>query len=105
MTARRAADQTGLCHSHGDTAGAMSVSAPSTFTAAFDGMRFPVHRAHSAYCHRCPVGLTRATCNIECAESLENILAERGDQIAAVIVEPLLQGAGGSMDLRTIALP
>ena len=80
---------------HGDTAGAMSVSAPSTFTAAFDGMRFPVHRAHSAYCHRCPVGLTRATCNIECAESLENILAERGDQIAAVIVEPLLQGAGG----------
>jgi adenosylmethionine-8-amino-7-oxononanoate aminotransferase len=80
---------------HGDTAGAMSVSAPSTFTAAFDGMRFPVHRAHSAYCHRCPVGLTRATCNIECAESLENILAERGDQTAAVIVEPLLQGAGG----------
>jgi adenosylmethionine---8-amino-7-oxononanoate aminotransferase len=80
---------------HGDTAGAMSVSAASTFTAAFDNMRFPVHRAHAAYCHRCPVGLTRATCKIECAESLENILNERGDQIAAVIVEPLLQGAAG----------
>ncbi len=80
---------------HGDTAGAMSVSAASTFTAAFDAMRFPVHRAHSAYCYRCPVDLTRATCKIECAQSLESILSARADRIAAVIVEPLLQGAGG----------
>jgi adenosylmethionine---8-amino-7-oxononanoate aminotransferase len=80
---------------HGDTAGAMSVSDDSPFTAAFAGMRFPVHRVHSAYCYRCPVGLKRETCNIECADSLEKLLVERGDKIAAVIVEPLLQGAGG----------
>jgi adenosylmethionine-8-amino-7-oxononanoate aminotransferase len=80
---------------HGDTAGAMSVSDDSPFTAAFAGMRFPVHRAHSAYCYRCPVGLKRETCNIECADSLEKLLQERGDRIATVIVEPLLQGAGG----------
>jgi adenosylmethionine-8-amino-7-oxononanoate aminotransferase len=58
-------------------------------------MRYPVHRVHSAYCYRCPVGLKRETCHIECAQQLEQLLAERGDQIAAVIVEPLLQGAGG----------
>lgn len=80
---------------HGDTAGAMSVSDDSPFTAAFAGMRFPVHRAHSAYCYRCPVGLKRESCHIECADSLEKLLQERGEQIAAVIVEPLLQGAGG----------
>jgi adenosylmethionine-8-amino-7-oxononanoate aminotransferase len=80
---------------HGDTAGAMSVSDDSVFTEAFAAMRFPVHRAHSAYCYRCPVGLKRETCHIECADSLEGILREHGERIAAVIVEPLLQGAGG----------
>jgi adenosylmethionine-8-amino-7-oxononanoate aminotransferase len=39
--------------------------------------------------------LTRATCRIECLNKLEQLLAERGHEIAAIIVEPLLQGAGG----------
>jgi adenosylmethionine-8-amino-7-oxononanoate aminotransferase len=80
---------------HGDTVGAMSVSADSGFTSPFSRLRFPVHRMHSAYCLHCPVGRERATCNIECVQSLEKLLQERGDKIAAVIVEPLLQGAGG----------
>jgi adenosylmethionine---8-amino-7-oxononanoate aminotransferase len=80
---------------HGDTAGAMSVSDESPFTDPFKSMRYKVHRVHSAYCYQCPVGLTRATCHIECTQQLEDLLAERADRIAAIIVEPLLQGAGG----------
>jgi adenosylmethionine---8-amino-7-oxononanoate aminotransferase len=80
---------------HGDTAGAMSVSDESPFTEPFVSMRYAVHRVHSAYCYRCPVGLKRESCHIECAQQLEQLLEERGEQIAAVIVEPLLQGAGG----------
>ena len=80
---------------HGDTVGAMSVSDDSPFTAAFDSLRIPVLRAHSAYCAHCPVGLTRATCQIDCLNKLERLLSEQGEEIAAVIVEPLLQGAGG----------
>src|SRR6202049_842800 len=80
---------------HGDTVGAMSVSDDSPFTAAFESLRIPVLRTHSAYCSHCPVGLTRATCQIECLNRLEQLLSEQGDEIAAVIVEPLLQGAGG----------
>src|SRR5215468_7030754 len=80
---------------HGDTAGAMSVSDESPFTKPFQSMRYPVHRVHSAYCYRCPVGLKRETCHIECVQQLESLLVERGERVAAVIVEPLLQGAGG----------
>ena len=80
---------------HGDTAGAMSVSDESPFTAPFASMRYPVHRVHAAYCYRCPVGLKRESCQIECVRRLEQVLDERSGRIAAVIVEPLLQGAGG----------
>ena len=80
---------------HGDTAGAMSVSDDSPFTEPFRAMRYAVHRVHAAYCYRCPVGLQRESCHIECAGKLEKLLEERGDRIAAVIVEPLLQAAGG----------
>jgi adenosylmethionine-8-amino-7-oxononanoate aminotransferase len=80
---------------HGDTAGAMSVSDDSPFTKPFEPMRYKVHRVHSAYCYRCPVGLTRATCHIECVNQLETLLEQNHERIAAVIVEPLLQAAGG----------
>jgi adenosylmethionine-8-amino-7-oxononanoate aminotransferase len=80
---------------HGDTVGAMSVSDDSPFTSAFDSLRIPILRTHSAYCAHCPVGLTRATCQIQCLNKLERLLVEHADEIAAVIVEPLLQGAGG----------
>ena len=80
---------------HGDTVGAMSVSADSAFTKAFDDMRFEVRRAHSAYCYRCPVGLKRESCSIECVASMQTLLEQQDGTVAAVIVEPLLQGAAG----------
>lgn len=80
---------------HGDTVGAMSVGADSDFVAAFQELRFPVYRVPSAYCFRCPVEKKRATCDIDCVGPLARLLEERHEEIAAVIVEPLLQGAGG----------
>lgn len=80
---------------HGDTVGAMSVGADSGFNEPFRSLLFPVHRVHSAYCYRCPVGKKRATCRIDCVDQLEKLLEEKHREIAAVIVEPLLQGAGG----------
>ena len=80
---------------HGDTAGAMSVGDDSSFVKAFQDLRFPVLRAPSAYCFRCPVGKIRATCEIDCIEPLERLLEASQGEVAAMIVEPLLQGAGG----------
>jgi adenosylmethionine-8-amino-7-oxononanoate aminotransferase len=80
---------------HGDTVGAMAASEDSIFTRPFASMLFPVHRAHAPYCYRCPLKLDRATCDIKCADDVERLLIEHGSGIAAVIVEPMLQGAGG----------
>jgi len=80
---------------HGDTVGAMSASEDSVFTRAFTPLLFRVERAHSPYCYRCPVGLQRATCRIECLGDLEQLLEDHGERIAAVLVEPMFQGAGG----------
>jgi adenosylmethionine-8-amino-7-oxononanoate aminotransferase len=82
---------------HGDTVGAMSASEDSIFTRPFTAILFDVVRAHAPYCYRCPVGLDRATCQIECPDpsTLEALLEKHGDSVAAVLVEPMLQGAGG----------
>jgi len=80
---------------HGDTVGAMSVSEASSFTDPFKPLLFPVTRTHEPYCYRCPVGLERSTCQVECLDKLESLLRERGPAVAAVLVEPMLQGVGG----------
>jgi adenosylmethionine-8-amino-7-oxononanoate aminotransferase len=80
---------------HGDTFGAMSVSENSIFTKAFQPLLFNAHRAYSPYCFRCPLGLERSSCEIDCLQGLRRLLETQNDSIAAVIVEPMLQGAGG----------
>ena len=80
---------------HGDTVGTMSVSEESLFTEPFEGLLFRVARAEAPYCYRCPLGLERPTCAIDCLGSLEQILCEEKGRVAGVLVEPMLQAAGG----------
>ncbi|MDQ6786573.1 MAG: adenosylmethionine--8-amino-7-oxononanoate transaminase [Acidobacteriota bacterium] len=61
---------------HGDTFGAMAASGTSAFTAPFASLLFRVLRAGNL-------------------EDIEEIFRENSKEIAAVIVEPILQGAGG----------
>ena len=63
---------------HGDTIGAMSVSDDSPFTEAFRSLRIPSLRVRGA-------------------DDLERMLASQHQEIAAMIVEPLVQGAGGML--------
>jgi len=82
---------------HGDTLGAVSVGGIDAFHARFGPLTFPSLRAHNAPCYRCPYGKTYPQCNIHCLESLEGLLRERGECVAGLIVEPLVQGAGGML--------
>jgi adenosylmethionine-8-amino-7-oxononanoate aminotransferase len=67
---------------HGDTFGAMAASGRGLFTSAFEPLLFEVARLPDP-----SEGDTLA--------ALDALLEARGDELAAVIVEPLLLGAGG----------
>ncbi|MDA8090624.1 MAG: adenosylmethionine--8-amino-7-oxononanoate transaminase [Nitrospiraceae bacterium] len=80
---------------HGDTLGAVSVGGVDIFHAAFGPLLFETLRAPSPYCYRCGLGLRHLDCGLACAEALEDIFRTRHDEIAAFIMEPLVQAAGG----------
>ncbi|MGH9914994.1 MAG: adenosylmethionine--8-amino-7-oxononanoate transaminase, partial [Pyrinomonadaceae bacterium] len=80
---------------HGDTFGAMSASARSLFTAPFESFLFDIRRTTSPYLFRHPLGENPTICVQTCLNDLEKLLVEEGGKIAAVIIEPMLQGAGG----------
>jgi adenosylmethionine-8-amino-7-oxononanoate aminotransferase len=80
---------------HGDTVGAMSASEDSLFTRSFAPLLFDVTRVDPPYCYRCPLGLERRTCLVDCLAGLETSLRSLGETVAAVLVEPMLQAAGG----------
>jgi len=80
---------------HGDTLGAVSVGGIDLFHKIYHPLLFKCFRAPSPSCYRCSLGKTRKTCNLDCAEELGIVLSEHAEEIAAVIVEPLVQGAAG----------
>jgi adenosylmethionine-8-amino-7-oxononanoate aminotransferase len=80
---------------HGDTLGDVSVGDLARFHHLFAPLLFPALRAPSPYCYRCPLGLERSRCKIDCAEALADLVRRHADRLAAVVVEPLVQGAAG----------
>jgi adenosylmethionine-8-amino-7-oxononanoate aminotransferase len=80
---------------HGDTLGDVSVGDLARFHHLFAPLLFPTLRVPSPYCYRCPLGLQRATCRIDCVEVLVDMVRRHADTLAAVVIEPLVQGAAG----------
>jgi adenosylmethionine-8-amino-7-oxononanoate aminotransferase len=80
---------------HGDTLGDVSVGDLARFHHLFEPLLFPTVRAPSPYCYRCPLGLERATCRMDCVEALVRLVEEHAEELAAVVIEPLVQAAAG----------
>ncbi|NWF84009.1 MAG: aspartate aminotransferase family protein [Bryobacteraceae bacterium] len=79
---------------HGRSGLAMSMSGQSTWrvgTQPSPGFAF----AHNAYCYRCPHGLEYPSCDVRCANDVEDVIrTQTSGRPAAFIAEPI-QGAGG----------
>ena len=81
---------------HGDTIGAVSVGGIDLFHGAFRPLLFSTVQAPAPYCYRCPMGeKAPPSCNMACLGALERLMLHHREELAGMIIEPLLQGAGG----------
>lgn len=80
---------------HGDTIGTISVGYVDRFHGPFKNILLPTFQAQAPHCCQCPFGKTPDLCGMECFESMAEILRTHKNEIAAVIIEPLCQAAGG----------
>jgi adenosylmethionine-8-amino-7-oxononanoate aminotransferase len=80
---------------HGETLGALSVGGCDLYREIYRPILLEGFHVQGPDCFRCPYGLHRDHCNAECFEHLERQVTASHEQIAAVIIEPLIQGAAG----------
>jgi adenosylmethionine---8-amino-7-oxononanoate aminotransferase len=80
---------------HGDTLGSVSVGGMDLFHSLFRPLLFPVNHAPQPYCYRCPLGKRPESCAMECAGEVEKLFEAKRGKVAALVVEPLVQGADG----------
>jgi len=89
---------------HGDTIGAVSLGHIDLFHKAWRGLLFKTDTIPSPYCYRCRHNRAKAEradareyrkCNWECVDEVEKRFAGRLGGYAAMVVEPLIQGAAG----------
>jgi len=80
---------------HGDTLGAVSVGGIDLFHKLYQPLLKENICVPSPYCYRCLFSNTPIDCQMTCLEEAERIIKNRFDEIAAFIIEPLVQGAGG----------
>lgn len=74
---------------HGDTIGAMSAGDPGDFGRPFKDLLFQTHRAELPLIHDPEEEIERKR------EALRKLFRHLGNRLAGIIIEPMVQGAGG----------
>ena len=80
---------------HGETIGALSAGDCDLYTKLYKPILMDIIRIEGPDCYRCPYGKNRENCKCECAQKAEVQFEKYGNETAAIIVEPLLQGSAG----------
>ncbi len=80
---------------HGDTLGSVSVGGVARFHAMFQPLLFDVLRIPSPDTYRLPPGVAPESCRQYYLGELESLLARHHEELAALVIEPLVQGAAG----------
>ena len=81
---------------HGDTIGAMSVGGIDSFHTTFASLLFKGIRVSAADVYR-PSDANEVAVKTRWLNAVERALSEHEGQIAGIILEPLIQGAGGML--------
>ena len=81
---------------HGDTIGAMSVGGIDSFHTTFDSLLFKGIRVFAPEAYRSR-NTDDSAVKTQWLNAVENALSEHRGQIAGIILEPLIQGAGGML--------
>ncbi|HBJ37465.1 MAG TPA: adenosylmethionine--8-amino-7-oxononanoate transaminase [Planctomycetaceae bacterium] len=80
---------------HGDTTGAVSLGDIPLFHKLFAPILFQPLRGPLPDTYRLPAGVTAESALEHYAAKMEALICEHADDLAAVVVEPLVQGAAG----------
>ncbi|MBI5496982.1 MAG: adenosylmethionine--8-amino-7-oxononanoate transaminase [Deltaproteobacteria bacterium] len=82
---------------HGDTVGALSLGYSDWFHRAFAHLKFDVVTAPAPHAYRDPRRLPPEEFAADAAERVSRLIATHADTLAAVVMEPLVQGAAGML--------
>ena len=80
---------------HGETISALSIGDCDLYTKIYKPILMDVVRIKAPDCYRCPFNKTRDNCQCECFCRCEEQFKKYGNETAAILVEPLLQGSAG----------
>jgi adenosylmethionine-8-amino-7-oxononanoate aminotransferase len=82
---------------HGDTIGSVSVGGIDLFHSIYKPLLFQTRKIPSPNCYRCTYGLTSPDCQKTCFVHAERTIQKYASVTAALIIEPLVQGAAGML--------
>jgi adenosylmethionine-8-amino-7-oxononanoate transaminase len=82
---------------HGDTIGSVSVGGIDLFHAIYKPLLFQTRKIESPYCYRCGYALTYPDCQKTCLVHAERTIQKYASVTAALVIEPLVQGAAGML--------
>lgn len=80
---------------HGDTLGSVSTGHIDLFHACYRDLLFETIKAPLPHVYRSPYGNTPESVSAGCLQVLERLFGEYEDTVAAMVIEPGFQGAGG----------
>jgi adenosylmethionine---8-amino-7-oxononanoate aminotransferase len=79
---------------HGDTVGSVSLGGMELFQGTFRGLLFHAERIPTPYAYRWE---GPEDCGAACLAAAERLFEEKGAELAALVIEPLIQGAAGML--------